>query len=340
MESAAGVATGSRASTVSGGSATAAVNAGGDNPSGKRLAAVAGGVLLLIVLGIGVAQSSGPSGSSSAGNAGSSDSGEQANDEEQERKANEGLQVAFSEDELNSGFEQIVDEGRPSCEGLLAAVETDDYENDVERGQDLDAITDPREAAAARTSIAMPDEGEFEDYVARIERAADTGLQAMFNESDRDDSAPAEQITRWSEEWLDYALDRCDLTTMYDEITSAYEGALRAVDRFETRAASVPWYPEGFSTITNEVAVDWVPGAGNSCYGCVYWTLDVVSKQPCSTGLYVEINIAEKSSGRVVDWTNDTLPYLDAYQVGRLQFEAYLSGRGSNYTAEVVDVRC
>lgn len=300
------------------------------------MAAVAGGLLLLIVVGIGVAQSSGSSGSSPADNGGASDSSEQANDEEQERLANEGLQVAFSEDELDSGFEQIVDEGRPSCEGLLAAVETDDYENDVERGEDLDAITDPREAAAARSSIAMPDKGEFEDYVARIERAVDTGLQAMFNESDRDDSAPAEQITRWSEEWLDYALDRCDLSTMYDEITSAYEGALRAVDRFETRAARVPWYPEGYSEVRAGIAGQWVD-APRDCYSCYQWDFDMVAEDGCLGGVYAEINILD-SSGRVIDWTNDTLSSLRPGEIGRLTFQEY--GGSGTLSARLSELTC
>jgi hypothetical protein len=74
------------------------------------------------------------------------------------------------------------------------------------------------------------------------------------------------------------------------------------------------------------------------CYGCSYWTLDVVSKNGCPSGVYVEMSILR--DGVAVDWTNDSLSSLSPGQKGKLEFRAYLSGSGSNYTGSISESSC
>jgi hypothetical protein len=103
-----------------------------------------------------------------------------------------------------------------------------------------------------------------------------------------------------------------------------------------TLASQVPWYPEGFFEIKPGFAGKWVTRTP-SCYSCRAWTLDVISRTTCSSGVYVEINVLDKASRRVVDWTNDSLPYLEAYQEGRLELRTYASG---SITASITEARC
>ena len=199
--------------------------------------AIAAGLLVLTLVVIGFAQI-GPSSSSDGDDSRTaSDSSNEVDAEEQKRLAQESLRQAFSQDDLDFAFEAIEEEGKPSCDGLLVAVDTDNHENDIERGRDLDAITNPREARSVQSSIAMPDRDEYQDYVERVVRVASTGLFALYASVPRDDEASALQKSGWQDEWVSYALDRCDLTASYIEVTSGYERAFLAAERFEARAA-------------------------------------------------------------------------------------------------------
>ena len=101
----------------------------------------------------------------------------------------------------------------------------------------------------------------------------------------------------------------------------AYQEELEA----ERIRNDVTWVPDGYYAWTDDksVAYKWIEGAGNDCYDCRYWTLEVVSKYGCSDGLYGEMNI--EKNGIVVSYSNDTLNYLGPYQAGRLSFETYMA---------------
>ena len=92
-------------------------------------------------------------------------------------------------------------------------------------------------------------------------------------------------------------------------------------------AADRPWYPRGFFELTDGLAGKWVDGARDPCgYGplCWYWTLDVVAKDGCPSGLYLEANLLD--GGTVVDWTNDSVPALAQGEKARMQFWTYNRG--------------
>ena len=99
----------------------------------------------------------------------------------------------------------------------------------------------------------------------------------------------------------------------------------------------VTWVPDGYYAWTDDksVAYKWIEGAGNDCYDCRYWTLEVVSKYGCSDGLYGEMNI--EKNGIVVSYSNDTLNYLGPYQAGRLSFETYIDG---SITGDLTELNC
>lgn len=84
------------------------------------------------------------------------------------------------------------------------------------------------------------------------------------------------------------------------------------------------WYPKGFFELTDEVAGKWIKGAKDPCGSgplCWYWTLDIVSKDGCLDGAYVNVNFLNKST--VVDDSIDSVNSLRAGQKARLQFWTY-----------------
>jgi len=113
----------------------------------------------------------------------------------------------------------------------------------------------------------------------------------------------------------------------------AYQEELEA----ERIRNDVTWVPDGYYAWTEDksVAYKWINGAGNDCYDCRYWTLEVVSKNGCYDGLYGEMNI--EKNGIVVSYSNDTLNYLGPYQAGRLSFETYIEG---SITGDLTDLNC
>ena len=114
---------------------------------------------------------------------------------------------------------------------------------------------------------------------------------------------------------------------------------------------NVPLYKEGTYVVNNFAAYDihgsmtqthslylkWIDGAGNDCYDCRYWTLEVISKNGCYDGIYGELNIQNKSTGVVISYANDSLNYLGPLQAGRLTFETYIDG---SITGDLTELNC
>lgn len=99
----------------------------------------------------------------------------------------------------------------------------------------------------------------------------------------------------------------------------------------------VSWVPGGYTPwrLDKSVAWKWVNNAGNDCYSCRYWTVQVISKYGCANGIYGEINI--ERNGTVVSYTNDSLSYLSPMQTGRLSFETYLEG---SFQGSLTELNC
>ena len=113
----------------------------------------------------------------------------------------------------------------------------------------------------------------------------------------------------------------------------AYQEELEA----ERIRNDVTWVPDGYYAWPDDksIAYKWISNAGNDCYSCRYWTMEVVSKYGCSDGVYGEMNI--EKNGVVVGFTNDTINYLGPFQAGRLSFETYIEG---SITADPTELKC
>lgn len=113
----------------------------------------------------------------------------------------------------------------------------------------------------------------------------------------------------------------------------AYQEELEA----ERIRNDVTWVPDGYYAWDEDksVAWKWINGADVDCSDCTYWTVEVVSKNGCSDGLYGEINIEKNDV--VVGYANDTLNYLGPLQTGRLTFIEYPY---DNLQGSVTELNC
>lgn len=247
---------------------------------------------------------------------------------EERRLAAESLQAAFDETTLG--------EFLPNCDPLSDVVNSDAYQHEMEIGEDLDRITNAREAAAIRNDVEFPDQTVAENYTASVEDASLEGLTDLFESSDRDDIAKPEQIARWEEQWKTFVLNECGLSERYAEVQTIFDESLAAKERFLTLADRAPWYPEDYSELIPGIAYKWVD-APSDCYSCYQWDVDFLSQTGCDS-VYAEVNISD-SSGRVIGWANDSLRSIQPGDVGRLSFQEFLRGRGT-LTANFSDFRC
>lgn len=248
---------------------------------------------------------------------------------EERRLAAEGLRAAFDIEELRQSI--------PSCENLTAAVNSDSYDHEMQVGEDLDRITDAREAAALRNEVDYPDADVAAAYSAAVMEASYEGLTQLFEGSERDDIAKADQKAKWKEEWSSFVLDECGVSERFEEIENIFEESLAAKERFILLAESAPWYPENFDGYGDNLAYRWSTFEGGwPCNSCSFWKMTVMTKDGCPGGIYAELNILK--GGTVVGWTNDRIASLRASQTAVMEFVEYPYRSGS--TGQLTEMTC
>jgi hypothetical protein len=254
---------------------------------------------------------------------------QQWNEARLERLAQETLVEAFGQDVLTSAV--------TSCQTIARVVESVPEQQIAAYAGSLEEITDPRQALLVSQDRDFPSESYAPAYRVIVEAETVAGLALLFRESERDDIAPADQMLRWESEWVDYALSACNVLGQYETNLEILVAADRSVDRIATMAANAPWYPEGFSEYSTNLAYRWSTNEGGwPCSGCSFWKITVVTKNGCPSGLYGEINILQ--GGSVVDWTNDLIAYLGPGDSAILTFIRY--PYRSTLTGQLVDLTC
>lgn len=121
---------------------------------------------------------------------------------------------------------------------------------------------------------------------------------------------------------------------------SSNDSAVEQEQDFSTSASieDDSWVPGGFNKWDGNVVWKWVD-RDVDCSECVYWHIQILSRDGCPSGVYASINISKNDE--VIDWTNDSIPYLGAGQKAVLEFKKYsLSGSGSNYQGELTELNC
>jgi hypothetical protein len=103
-------------------------------------------------------------------------------------------------------------------------------------------------------------------------------------------------------------------------------------------AQNVPWYPKGYSAWSSDETVAWKWQDNVSCdaYTPACWGMDVITQNGCSSSLYAEIAIKDRS-GAQIDYSNDTTGGLAAMTRAKLTFQSFDDAAS---TAELTDINC
>jgi hypothetical protein len=115
----------------------------------------------------------------------------------------------------------------------------------------------------------------------------------------------------------------CSLGNTISKTQLTFESVSTKGSAIVSLADTKPWYPKGYREWEDGLAWKWVD-AYEDCYSCRYNHIKVVSRDGCSGGIYAEVNF--ERGGSVVDWTNDSIPYLGAGSKALLVFRTYSSG--------------
>jgi hypothetical protein len=185
-----------------------------------------------------------------------------------------------------------------------------------------------------RSSSLPDDEAPYGKFVREVSDPVFRATLATINESFLDEvgSDVAENS------FINFSLYLIESCGLKDEIEKNRE-LVRTFENANAQIVSLarqkPWYPKGFTEITN------FPGFAYeniSNQGCTYSfgscaKFKIVSKVNCSSNLYVQTNLL--SGGAVVDWSNDTA-IVRAGQVAIM--ETSFSGSGGSW--EFADISC
>ncbi|MDE0975556.1 MAG: DUF4190 domain-containing protein [Candidatus Nanopelagicales bacterium] len=191
----------------------------------------------------------------------------------------------------------------------------------------LDKDWDPYKAAAYVNKNDWVDD----DPVAKFESQWVKVATAALNSVSGGQADQVESI----EGYLDASLKECQLQEQHQDqnkslsiIKRSQSGVVRAADR-------KPWYPKGYEERSPGLA--FKPAKFSvSAYNSYYWRYYVVAKDGCPNGLYLEVNITD-DSGRVIDWTNESIQSLAPMQEARVVFKTYEDDAAS---WEFSDISC
>jgi len=150
--------------------------------------------------------------------------------------------------------------------------------------------------------------------------------QEAFNSNATDD---------WYANFAQFSLESCGLRELVEDNEGVVRDFESALVRISSLASQKPWYPKGFSEISNFPGFAYENISNQGCtfsYGsCAKFK--IVSEFNCPTNLYVQTNAL--SGGAVVDWSNDTA-IVRAGQVAVMETSFSVSAG----TWEFVEINC
>jgi hypothetical protein len=222
--------------------------------------------------------------------------------------------------------------GSPVCSDLSKVIKDEkDKALKVKRTKALlVGTTAPRQAATylARNNWVNGGSSKAE-FEARVSGISDPTLREVL--SSKTAQLPADNQTlfsvAWNAEFKTSIIKSCGLQSDYVahiEYLISYDDA---VSNLLAVAASVPWYPDGFTVWSDDANLAFKYGSGAcksyATEGC--WHIKIASRLGCKSDLYAELNEMD-SSGSVVGFTNATIGYLAAGQIANLEFDVLTPG--------------
>jgi hypothetical protein len=181
-----------------------------------------------------------------------------------------------------------------------------------------------RKASAFISATSWVSGTETADVQAAVAKALAGGLDeviartATIRGSDR-----AAFATLWEQDFQALALKACGVQDKVNGAISAQAAFEEAKSGLITFAASVPWYPDGFSEWPDDSNIAWKWVNGGTCsLGDWCWHIKVITQTGCPNGIYAELNELD-SAGNVIDYSNDTIPRLGPLSTAILEFSTF-----------------
>lgn len=104
------------------------------------------------------------------------------------------------------------------------------------------------------------------------------------------------------------SLEACGLDEDYETLRSDVSVVDSDQSSVLSAAEEKPWYPKGYEEWVDGVAFKYNASATRNSYLCG-WAYNVVCRDGCPNGLYVEVNF-EDGNGTIVDYGNDYIAQL------------------------------
>lgn len=240
---------------------------------------------------------------------------------ENKRLAQEDLTEAFSEKKLKK---YLVD-----CAELETTINSG---ADFARAQAISDIkagtTDARAAQAAVNANAITSTSYASEYTFAVTDQLQPSFEKLMSKEERAKTAGTKQTDRWNDQWIDFSLNACNVSTTFEDNEAKLASADLASSDLVALAATAPWYPEGWyvSPTDQTVVWKWDDPSDVDCYNCSTWQIVVLTQSGCSS-VYAEISITQ--GGTAVDWTNESLGAIGAGQQGLMTFKNYPYRAGS-----------
>jgi hypothetical protein len=194
-------------------------------------------------------------------------------------------------------------------------------------------VKEPRKARA----FIQDNELQQTNFLSDYQQAFNDGIKATLKvvEDRINFSTFVKGGDNWNEVMGEAILKECESLRDYPVVLSQVTELQNELDRIRGLSQNIPWYPDGFSTYTQDIAYKFVTGRGCDYSSASCWNIDVVSKLSCSY-LYVELNILD-SSGAIIDYTNDAARNVAAGQVVKLSLATF---NDSASTGEITQITC
>lgn len=196
----------------------------------------------------------------------------------------------------------------------------------------------PRQAAKyIKSNSWVSGASSAQPFAISISAVTDPALKSLLHSlSEKVNPDDVRELTEnWSGFFMQDVLESCMLDAQYDANHQALLEYDSARDAVQTLASNIPWYPDGFTEISNfpGFAYKNTSSSGSCTFGsCALFK--IVSQKDCPGSLYVETNLL--SNGEVVDWGNDTAR-VRAFQIANME-TTFTSDRGGRW--EFVNISC
>lgn len=194
-------------------------------------------------------------------------------------------------------------------------------------------VDDPYTAAKYVRNVAWVDADSEENLSELVDKAATSALNVVTD-------GQAGQVSDLAP-YVEDSMDACGLTFQFSTAKGKATTVNELAADLYTEADNKPWYPKGFEewNLDSNMAYKYAINKGGDPCGysaCRYGKYEVISQDGCPSGIYAEMNFMD-AGGTVVDWSNDTVSYLEPMQKALLTFVSYSAPGG---TIRLTEINC